>query len=333
MVRKRRRLVRRIGKYEYSPHSLLGSGDFGMVYRGFDVDTNLGVAVKVPYTRHDPDFLKEMKLMAHMSAHPNVCAMLHGSELHCVMFMELCTTNLYDTMVNEDTPLNTRALFGDIVAGLHHLHAACRVAHRDLKADNVLLVEGRAKICDFGLAICVPDATRTLETTRRGFLGTITHAAPEVHVTAPAIYGSAEDEPRSYDPFVADVWSAGIILWEMMLVTTLYTEATSKCDLFRSMATHQATWRLGKERGVAPPSIVLHFFLTRTKELPLDPAAAAAVLSDERKMDQFAEGLVAQRGSRMDVELIRVLDRILMGLPTDRMPLDALKKVLQPSPS
>lgn len=83
--------------------------------------------------------------------------------------------------------------------------------HRDLKPDNILIgPENDIKISDFGLA----QTTNSIFVT--GFRGTPLYAAPEVFFK--------QNEEISYTNN-CDVWSAGLILFEMLAGERLYKNA------------------------------------------------------------------------------------------------------------
>lgn len=80
------------------------------------------------------------------------------------------------------------------------------IAHRDIKAENILLdYYGHVKVIDFGFArtglIPTNDAPVQKSTT---FCGSYAYACPEI------LRGSA------YIPFLADMWSMGIVLYIMV---------------------------------------------------------------------------------------------------------------------
>jgi len=95
-----------------------------------------------------------------------------------------------------------RALLGiaaDVAEALAYLHP--RVVHRDLKAQNVLLdAAGRAKVCDFGIA---KFKDRTFVSTVNGQAGTPAYMAPE-------LFDGGQVTEK------VDVYSFGILLWEML---------------------------------------------------------------------------------------------------------------------
>ena len=88
-----------------------------------------------------------------------------------------------------------------MVLGLEKLHSK-RIAHLDLKPGNLLIGGcGRVlKITDFGIARAVPDGDNTIEDP----VGTPAYMAPELF------------QISKYDPFRADTFSLGVILYEML---------------------------------------------------------------------------------------------------------------------
>lgn len=70
--------------------------------------------------------------------------------------------------------------------------------HRDLKPDNILLKAGQIKICDFGLAVYCKEGNRLLR-----YCGTPFYMSPQI------IW-------KKYYTSKADIWSIGVIFYEML---------------------------------------------------------------------------------------------------------------------
>eukprot|EP01156_Anaeramoeba_ignava_P021462 Anaeramoba_ignava/c19096_g2_i1.p1 GENE.c19096_g2_i1~~c19096_g2_i1.p1 ORF type:complete len:328 (+),score=98.32 c19096_g2_i1:218-1201(+) len=149
------------------------------------------------------DFKTELSILSQL-AHPNIVQFFGActKEPNLCIIVEFCHQgNLFDYLQSEAQELPKQKqlrLAMDITKGIYYLHAY-KIIHRDLKSPNILLDEfGVAKIADFGLS-------RTIDKSRthlNSMVGTFNWMAPEI------MYGD------NYS-FPADIYSLGIILWEI----------------------------------------------------------------------------------------------------------------------
>ncbi|WWC73207.1 uncharacterized protein I206_107173 [Kwoniella pini CBS 10737] len=154
--------------------------------------------------------IRELKLLAEFS-HPNIvrfrgiCIPEDSTHVPCMLVSELCENgDLFDYIRNVNCPSLRRVLnlMLDIARGLEYLHTRKpSIIHRDCKSSNILINRaGQAKVGDFGLAR-VKNSTRSMI---RSLVGTVNWQAPELW----------HPHPR-YD-YKVDVFSAGMVYWEMM---------------------------------------------------------------------------------------------------------------------
>ncbi|MBM3764520.1 MAG: hypothetical protein FJW32_03930 [Acidobacteria bacterium] len=211
----------RIGHYEVI--APLGAGGMGEVYRASDTKLGRQVALKVlpPELARDPDRYARFQREAHALAalnHPNIAA-IYGLEDNALV-MELVDGETLPTPLPVDKAI---AYARQIADALEYAHDR-NIIHRDLKPANIMITrEGVVKVLDFGLAkVAEPIAaadpanspTLTMGKTEVGvIMGTASYMSPEQAV------GKTVDK-RS------DIWSFGVVLWEMLTGRMLFAGET-----------------------------------------------------------------------------------------------------------
>ena len=140
--------------------------------------------------------------------HENIVRLYESFEIdsHIVYVMEVCGGGDLLTFVRRRRKLNedqAKFIFRQIINGLKYVHSK-GVLHRDIKLDNILLTsEGDVKICDFGVSKIVQNKNLVMEDQ----CGTPAYIAPEVF------------SGKGYKGFQSDIWSAGVVLYAMLLGT------------------------------------------------------------------------------------------------------------------
>jgi len=191
----------------------------GEVYRARDAKLNRDVAIKVlpPALANDANYLARFQREAQTLAalnHPNIAA-IYGLEGNAIV-MELVEG---ETLRGPLPVAEALAIARQVAEALEAAHEK-GIIHRDLKPGNVKVTpEGVVKVLDFGLAKAIErtsspsnadSPTLTMRATEAGIiLGTAGYMSPEQAAGKPA-------DRR------ADIWSFGVVLWELLTGKRLF---------------------------------------------------------------------------------------------------------------
>jgi eukaryotic-like serine/threonine-protein kinase len=230
----------------YGVISLLGAGGMGEVYRALDTRLGRQIALKilpVEFTR-DADRVRRFQQEARAASalnHPNIITIYEIGQLEDRHFM---ATELIDGETLRRRISGIESLSGnggksaippqiletlniaiqaaDALAAAHE----AGIVHRDIKPENIMVRsrDGYVKVLDFGLAKLTegppialdPEApTRIPIKTSAGLvMGTVTYMSPE------QTRGETVDVRT-------DIWSLGVVLYEMLAGTAPFARATS----------------------------------------------------------------------------------------------------------
>ena len=220
----------RLGHYNVT--ALIGEGGMGQVYQATDTNLDRQVAIKVlpDAFSSDPDrlarFEREAKVLASLN-HPNIGAIygLEKSGDTRALVLELVEgPTLADRISKGPIPLDEALpIAKQIAEALEAAHEA-GVIHRDLKPANIKVKDdGTVKVLDFGLA-------KALDTTPEGDPSqspTLTAAATQMGVImGTAAYMSPEQAAGKVVDRRSDVWSFGVVLFEMLTGQPPFTGET-----------------------------------------------------------------------------------------------------------
>lgn len=173
----------------------------------------------------------------------------------------------------------------DMLRGLHAAHELCDddgtklgLVHRDVSPQNVLVgTDGVAKLADFGIAKAFGRITE--ETVFGDIKGKTAYLAPEQLAGLPAA-------PQS------DIFSAGVVFWEILTHQRLFKVAGQNTTVVR----HNQPVRDPREASARVPEALAAIAMRALKDLPFDRFETAEQMADE--IEAAAKSLGVNLGHR-----------------------------------
>src|SRR6266480_3503828 len=281
-----------IGHYKISKR--IGAGGMGEVYLATDITAGRKAALKILPARFTGDaerlkrFRQEARAVVALN-HPNILTVYEIGEDHSTQYIasELIEgETLRQRLMRGRMPLSEAI---DVAIQVASALAAANergIVHRDIKPENIMLrPDGYVKVLDFGIAKLaeqeVPatmpkdEALLLVETNLGSVLGTVRYMSPEQAC-------GAQVNKRT------DIWSLGVVLYEMVTGHAPFTGDTPR-EVMTSI--------LEKE----PPAVT-----TYNKHTPADlrQIIGKALRKDRKERYQsVSEMLQALKGLRHKLEL------------------------------
>lgn len=205
----------------YDLQERLGAGCAGTVVRAIERASGQEVAVKIVSKRLLVGKECRMALAREVSVlskvqHPGVvrfCNAFEDTDFVYISTEYCCGGDLHQCLRARGGGMGEREALKyvrQVLDALSYLHKR-GISHCDVKLENVSLVEGRAKLIDFGL--CYWRRPGGQKTTRR-HVGTPAYASPEIMRKLP------------YSPELADMWALGVMLYALLTRRLPFSGAT-----------------------------------------------------------------------------------------------------------
>jgi len=207
----------------YTVYECLGAGGMATVHRAsieLENDETREVALKrlLPQYATDKrfvdDFIREAKLAAELQ-HPNIVRVLELGRIGRTYFiaMDLVRGRPLMALMRKAFVKRMPAPIGvvihmmtELLDALEHAHDA-QIVHRDLTPSNLIITDnGHIKIIDFGVAKALVGNLQTSSGLAKGKLGYMSNEA----------IGGKQLDTR------ADIFSAGVVMWELLTTMRLF---------------------------------------------------------------------------------------------------------------
>ncbi|KAK8655888.1 hypothetical protein V6N13_108453 [Hibiscus sabdariffa] len=203
------------------------SGRHSRIYRG--IYKQRDVAIKIISQPEEDEnlanflekqFISEVALLFHLR-HPNIISFVAACKkppVFCIITEYLAGGSLRKYLHQQEpysVPLDLALKLAlDIARGMQYLHSQ-GILHRDLKSENLLLGEDMCvKVADFGIS-CLESQCGSA----KGFTGTYRWMAPEMI-------------KEKHHTKKVDVYSFGIVLWELLTALTPFDNMTPEQAAF-----------------------------------------------------------------------------------------------------
>ena len=221
-----------IGHYKISES--IGTGGMGEVYLATDITAGRKAALKLLPLRFtgDAERLKRFQQEAHAVVglnHPNIVTVYEIGEDHSIHYIaseliegETLRQRLMRGRIEVGEAVDVAIQVANALAAAHE----AGIVHRDIKPENIMLrPDGYVKVLDFGIAklaeqqcrLTTPrdEALSLVETNLGSILGTVRYMSPE------QACGAHIDKST-------DIWSLGVVLYEMVTGHAPFTGDTPR---------------------------------------------------------------------------------------------------------
>ena len=207
------------GRYQIV--GLLGKGGYSEVYKAYDLENHIYVACKLNQLNHNwkeeiknnyiKHTIRENQIHKEID-HPKIVKLFDTIEIDNDSFctiLEYCSGPDLSTFIKKNRFISekeAKIIIYQILQGLNYLNKLPnKIIHYDLKPENIIFNNMEVKISDFGLSKIIDSDSDKVQLTSQG-VGTYWYLPPECFEEKKDINISSK----------VDIWSCGVILYEML---------------------------------------------------------------------------------------------------------------------
>lgn len=302
---------RKIGKYDIVEP--LGKGAMGILYKGFDPLIKRYVALKtiqLEFSEPQDDditqrFHREAQAAGNLN-HPNIVGIYEYGEDNgrAYIAMEYVEGQTLAELIKQKHAFTLNEIHSILTSVFTVLDYSHRkgVIHRDIKPGNIMINNaGKVKVMDFGIA-----RIESSELTQTGtILGTPGYMSPE------QLIGEKVD-------FRTDIYSAGIVLYEMLTGERAYTGSSFASVIYKII------------NNDLPPPSNLKPTLPETLDVLVAKACAKQAKDRYQSAAEFSSALKEALAASHDAAT-RSVDHVPPGKPPTHTPSEASSNASSPS--
>ncbi|TLD22857.1 hypothetical protein PspLS_07654 [Pyricularia sp. CBS 133598] len=343
---KKQRVLLKVNGRAYNRLDCIGRGGSAKVYRVTAENGKMFALKRVSLENADitavKGFLGEIELLKRLSGVDRVIQM-YDSELNqekklLSVLMEMGELDLGDLLKSrhsqEEYKLDTvfvRFIWKEMLECLQSVHA-CDIVHSDLKPANFVMVKGRLKLIDFGIAGAI-QTDETVNVHRENQIGTPNYMSPEslmdsAHYSATAANNGRPDRSLNRTRVMklgkpSDVWSLGCILYQLVYGTPPFGHIPNQLARCQAIIAwdHKISFPEKGAGGVfVPPSLIRTMKRCLIRDQQYRPTCGE--LLNETDPFLYPQEVDMDRVLPMTEELLTRVIHSVVNRCRDRMPTD-----------
>jgi serine/threonine protein kinase len=301
--------------------SLLGEGGMGTVYLAEDTKLHRNVSLKFLSANFTQDqerlrrFEQEGRAISALN-HPNTLTIHEISETdgRCFIATEFIEgqtlRGLLQSGLDLGEALDIAVQIASALAAAHRVN----IVHRDIKPENIMIRkdDGLVKVLDFGLA----KVTQPMRTGTNSELATevIANTSPGV-VMGTAAYMSPEQARGDTIDERTDIWSLGVVLYEMVAGCSPFAAATSN-EIISTILSKEPTPPLARYSRLVPERLeeIVQKALTKNRDERYQ--TSKDLLIDLKRLKQSLELKGIERSASSEANGGRQIERAGDGAVT-----------------